>query len=297
METNTSEIESGYKSIVENSPDIIVRYDKEFRHLFVNREGLKKIGISREKILGKSIREFTLFDTRNYILWEENLSYVFKTSNSLEYKAEWKHSDSTTWLDCRLSPEFSIEGDVTSVIAVYRDITKQELTEKSKNETEEIFRFFMQNSPIYVFFKDAEIRSLKLSKNYEKMLGMPMEELIGKTMDELFPSDFAKKIVADDIRILNSRDVVFLEEEFNGRYYTTIKFPIVIEGKPKYLAGYTIDITEQKIAEKALAEKVVELERFNSLMLGREKRMIELKKEINELLINTGKKEKYKIPK
>jgi signal transduction histidine kinase/CheY-like chemotaxis protein len=84
------------------------------------------------------------------------------------------------------------------------------------------------------------------------MLGKPMEELLGKTMDELFPSDLAKSMIADDLRILHEGKQVVLNEELDGRVYTTIKFPINIEGKPRYLAGYTIDMTEkQKLLETA----------------------------------------------
>ena len=52
---------------------------------------------------------------------------------------------------------------------------------------------------------------------------------------------------------------------------------------------------ERKHAEEGIREKVIELENFNKLMVGREIKMIELKKEINELLKKAGKKEKYKI--
>jgi PAS domain S-box-containing protein len=124
--------------------------------------------------------------------------------------------------------------------------------EKELFETNEIFHHFMLNSPIYVFIKDSEIRALKLSKNFEQMLGHPLEELLGKTMFDLFPSDFAKKIVDDDKRILKAGKSEVLEEELDGRYYTTIKFPIFLDGKPKYLAGYTIDITDHKKTEKEL---------------------------------------------
>ena len=293
--------------------------------------------------------------------------------------------------------------------------------EKELYETNEIFHNFMLNSPIYVFFKDSEIRSLKLSKNFEQMLGLPLEELLGKTMYDLFPSDFAAKMIDDDKRILNEGKSEVLDEELNGKYYTTIKFPILLDGKPKYLAGYTIDMTESKktetalkesyskylavfestgsatllveedttislanqeclsltgysreeligqkwikyvekesleqmiknhnlrrmdpamapkkyevkllnkrgeirhalldigmvketgqsivsiiditdriVAEQALMAKADELERFNRLMMGREIKMIELKREINELLKKSGKNEKYKIHK
>ena len=120
------------------------------------------------------------------------------------------------------------------------------------NETEEIFRHFMENSPIYVFFKDKDIRSVRLSRNYEQMLGRPLDELLGKTMDELFPSELAKKMIADDQNILKEGKLVSIDEEFNGRYYTTIKFPIFIDGQARYLSGYTMDITEQKQAEEKL---------------------------------------------
>ena len=47
-------------------------------------------------------------------------------------------------------------------------------TRAALHESEEIFNHFMENSPIYVFFKDKKIRSIKLSKNYEQMIGRPL---------------------------------------------------------------------------------------------------------------------------
>lgn len=48
-------------------------------------------------------------------------------------------------------------------------------------------------------------------------------------------------------------------------------------------------------AEESLKEKVEELQRFHDLTVGRELTMIELKKEVNELLKQAGKQEKYRI--
>ncbi len=160
-------------------------------------------------------------------------------------------------------------------------------------ESEEIFRQFMEHCPIYVFFKDTRIRSLRLSRNYETMLARPLDELLGKTMDELFPSDLAKKMIADDLKILNEGKQVEIEEELNGRFYSTMKFPIIENGEPKYLAGYTIDITEQKQSEKKLNMQFEELRRWQGVMLEREGRVIELKKEVNALLRELGRKDKY----
>jgi DNA-binding NtrC family response regulator len=48
-------------------------------------------------------------------------------------------------------------------------------------------------------------------------------------------------------------------------------------------------------AEEELKERMDELLRFHNLTVGRELRMIELKKEVNDLLRKSGHEEKYKI--
>ncbi len=145
------------------------------------------------------------------------------------------------------------------VYGFFQDITGRKQAEQALRESEEIFRSFMEYSPIYVFFKDENIRSVRLSRNYEIMLGRPINELLGKSMDDLFPSDLAKSMIADDMQIMREGKTVTVEEEFNGRIYFTIKFPINIDGKLRYLAGYTIDITDRRRDEekikKALTEK------------------------------------------
>lgn len=134
------------------------------------------------------------------------------------------------------------------------DMVENKKIENELKESQAIFSAFMENSPIYVFFKDKNIRSKQLSRNYEKMLGKPLDELINKSMDDLFPSELSKNMIKDDQRILNDGKTVMVDEEFGGRFYTTIKFPILMDEKPEYLAGFTIDITDRVISERKLAE-------------------------------------------
>jgi PAS domain S-box-containing protein len=257
-----TEQESIYRSLAENSPDYIMRYSKDFRHLYMNEAGLKIMGAKKDEIIGKTHSESGLYDEAQCRYREQKIGYVFDTGNPYQEQFEMKSAEGLIWIDWRLTPEYNDSGNLISVLGVARNITKFKQIENALIETEEIFYHFMLNSPIYVFFKDREIRSLRLSKNYENMLGRPLEQLIGKTMDDLFPSDLAKKMIVDDLKILNNGKAEVIEEEFNGRSFTTIKFPIIIEGKPTYLAGYTIDITDRKQAEVSL--KLSE-EKFRSI--------------------------------
>ncbi len=56
-----------------------------------------------------------------------------------------------------------------------------------------------------------------------------------------------------------------------------------------------IDITERKRVEESLRVRNEELARFNSASVGRELRMIEFKKEINELCVQSGQPPRYPL--
>jgi len=145
----------------------------------------------------------------------------------------------------------------TVLYSIIHDVTEKKRIEAQLSESEELFSLLMRYTPVYTFIKSIEegkSRVLSVSDNFENMLGIPAASMIGRTMEELFPAEFARKIADDDLAVVASGENTELDETLNDRHYTTIKFPIVRKDGSSLLAGFTIDITERKQAEEKLRE-------------------------------------------
>jgi PAS domain S-box-containing protein len=238
--------EARYRLLVENANEaILVVQDGMLK--FVNRMTAELSGYSEQELTSRPFLEFIPPDDRGMVV-ERHLKRLKGNASQSRYAFRLVTRDgSIKWVEIG-AVLIDWEGR-PATLNFLTDITERKRAEDALRESNEIFKQFMENSPNYVFFKNDKIQAIRLSSNYEKMLGKPMHELLGKTMDDLFPSDLAKSMIADDLRVLNEGKQITVEEELNGRFYTTIKFPILVKGKPRYLAGYTMDITERKQAE------------------------------------------------
>jgi len=253
--------EEHFRLIFEEGSISMALFNADFRFTQVNKAFTAYLGYSEEELLSMTFADVT---DPHYI--EQDLLQVKRLLKREipVYRTEKKYvtrDKKTVWGLVQASVMYNKSGEFHSFLIMINNITDRKRAEESAVNSEEIFNQFMLNSPIYVFFKDENIRSLRLSRNFEKMLGRPLDELLGKTMYDLFPSQIAKNMVEDDKRVLHEGKQIEVEEELNGRYYETTKFPIFVEGKPKYLAGYTIDITSRKLAgdtiHAALKEKEI----------------------------------------
>ena len=136
------------------------------------------------------------------------------------------------------------------------DALEKKKTLDDMRDANEVFSLFMRYSPAHIYIKEVTesgSRILQASENFKEILSKPIPEIVGKTMAELFPADFAKKITAEDFHVVSTGVHLHVEEHFNGQTYTTIKYPIKKGGRT-LLAGYTINISDRKAMEEALRE-------------------------------------------
>ena len=240
-----------FEELVELLPEAIFEMNLNFNLTYANQYALNLFGYSQNDF-DNGINSLDILVPEHREIAKQNFQkrIIGINPGTIEYKAQKK--DGTIFPIHFHANAILIDGKLNGIRGVIVDLTERKQVEEKLREYKEMFSLFMKHSPIYTFIKDVtpdQSRVLQASDNYNEMIGVSGNEMIGKTMEELFPPDFAAKITADDWNVVNEGKVLQLDENLNNRHYTTIKFPI-ISGNKKLLAGYTIDITDRKLADE-----------------------------------------------
>ncbi|MBI5540237.1 MAG: PAS domain-containing protein [Bacteroidia bacterium] len=122
---------------------------------------------------------------------------------------------------------------------------------------------------IGTFFSDYFTEPEKISKIFQNVL------------ENGFVTNYPLTICQSGIKFT---DVLFNACVFKNEQGSVIEVMVVVR-----------DINECKIAEIALSKQTKELERLNRYFIDREIRMVELKKEVNELLQKYGQEKRYPV--
>ncbi len=133
IEQRTEELrlsEQKFKSLTENSDDLIIRFNIDQEILYMNPAAVKVTGIEVDKLSGKSIKNFDL-DKQIENMWVKSLNDVVKKKE--KRRIEFLLANEI-WIDWVLIPEFDKAGNVIGVFTFGRDITNM------KNVENELFR-------------------------------------------------------------------------------------------------------------------------------------------------------------
>ena len=258
VEERTAEVhqnEVTYRALFENSNDGIFILSPEGFELRANQQALLMLGYSQDEWQGSTYSKLVVPEEKQDS--DQRFKSVLRGEHVPLYERTIIRKDGKkVEVEINLSAVRDDNGRIMLVQSVVRDITERKRAEEALRASSELFDKFMMHSPIYAFVKDVTPeRSLVLysSENYVDMIGVTGSQMVGKTMHAFFSPEFADKVTADDWDVVSKGEMITLEEELNGRSYTSLKFPI-LQGERTLLAGYTIDITEHKKAEETLRE-------------------------------------------
>lgn len=290
------ESEEKYSTLVEQAKDAVVLVQDE-RVIFVNSATEEIFGYSLEDLSGRNFLDFVAPEDKETLAEIYALRFQGKDAPSF-YEAKIICKDGTV-------KEAEISGVIIQYqgkpadMGIVRDITERKRTEEALRESEAKYAdlveramdgvTIVQNERV-VFANDA----LKKITGYtfEEMNSRPFIEMVAPECREDVAETYKSRMNGEaapsvyEIKII-CKDGTVKEVEISaaaGRY----------NGEPADLA-IVRDVTERKQAQQKLRQNMSELECFNRMAVGRELRMIELKQEVNQLLAELGRQEKYQI--
>ena len=174
-------------------------------------------------------------------------------------------------------------------------IEREQALQLSESRFKSLFTHLRSSISLYqVETRDGaepvDYRFLLVNPEYERVTGKKAMEVVGSTLLSLFPRTEA--VWLETFKTVCATGEPARIESFSVELNQYIEL-VVFVPQPGQLALLGSDISERKLAELKIQEQLDELNRWHSATLGREDRVLQLKREVNELLMRSGEAPRY----
>lgn len=281
---------------VQAAADGIVITDRDGTIVWANTAAQNLTGYTSEELIGNNprvLKSNQMDDALYKKLWETILRGEVWHGELIN-----KRKDHSLYQEeMTITPVKSQSGEITHFIAIKHDITKRKQTYNQLKVSEERYRTIFDVSPELIMLIDLSGNVMEVNKKVTDWLGYEVSEVKGLSVTQLpylsLPNKlkvgalFAARIAGKAIESY-SLDVIHKD---GTKRVGQITGELIRDANGKIVADLVIasDITNQIENETRLKQRTSDLERLNSLMVGRELKMIELKKEIETLKMKISK--------
>jgi PAS domain S-box-containing protein len=265
MEEALRASEARFRTIAENAPSVLQRFDRQLRVMYISSLAEKFTGIPNEAIIGKTNREIGMPEDL-CALWEKAQNEVFETGQNREVEFDIMTPGGKKTFFLRFAPERAPDGSVTTILGISTEITERKRAEEALRESEGRYRSLVDAFPdgvvvhrrgVFLYANPAALRLYGAGS---------LAELAGKKVTDLIHPDDRPRIAARMQRAMGGgtlplRETVMLNLDGTPVPVETVGGPVLYRGEP---AAQIIirDISPRKEAERALRESE---ERYRTL--------------------------------
>lgn len=150
------------------------------------------------------------------------------------------------------------------------------------------FKLIVQNAGEHIIITDSHGIIIFANDAVEKITGYSNAEVIGQR-PSLWGGQMPKEFYDQMWDTIKNKKQRFTGEIHNKRkngelYIAEADIAPILDsnGEVEFFVGIERDITKMRMSQKDINDKVKELNRMNNLMIGRELKMVELKKQIQK---------------
>ncbi|MCK4779335.1 MAG: PAS domain S-box protein, partial [Candidatus Lokiarchaeota archaeon] len=248
--------EEKYKNIINNLMDIIIILDLKGNFLYVSPQIYEISGFKQEEVIGKN--GFKLMHPDDIQKTAKVLKEAMEQKKRIYIEYRTRHKQGH-YIDVSASGKIAnIDGE-DRIFAVVKDISEKKISEQKLKESEEKYRYLIENSLEGVWMIDSNAETVLVNPSMTNILGYSTDDMIGKSLFS-FMDDEQIKITKKHLEkrkegISEERDAVFKDKSGNS-VYLRIRATPIFDNEGNYNGSYAFlaDITQKKIAEQKLKE-------------------------------------------
>jgi PAS domain S-box-containing protein len=250
--------EQKFRTLAENSPDKISRYNLQCHVLYINPQFEKTLGTPIYKVLGKTPMEFN--PDGHYDEYQAKLEAVIRTGQNDEMELSLPDNDENLrYYHVRFVPEFEPDGKIVGALAMGRDITKLRRVERLllnlSNSIPGLLTAIRQRP-------DGGIHVAYASPGIWNLFGLDFEDIkddASYLLTRIHPDDLSLSIQAIRVAIRAMSPVCHeyrVNHSTEGEIWVESHITPVQEVDGSIIwYGYSSDITERRRLQNALAER------------------------------------------
>ena len=294
--------EAKFRALVETSSDWIWETDPAGCYTYASPKVKELLGYEPGELLGRAA--FELMPPAEACRIGELFAEIAAQKRSFAaLKNTSLHRDGReVVLETSGVPILDARGELLGYRGVDRDITERERNGEILRVSQERLALATRSAQIGVWDWDIAANRLLWDRRMYELYGI-REQDFHRTYeawrDGLHPDDIASSDAAVADALAGRKD---FEHQFRiywpgGEMRYLEGHAVVLratDGTPTRMIGVNRDITARKLAEQAIARQLEELKRWHVATLGREDRVIELKREVNQLLAQLGEPVRYR---
>src|SRR5438876_375385 len=274
--------------IIANAPDPVFVSDLRGKILLANEAVSELLGFREDEVLEQSLSRFVSLDEARELMVA--LREVVERGVTRNVRLN-PHSASGAVIPTTLNASAlrGPAGEVIGVIGILRDMRE---LDKARAYAESLIK----NAPDPVFVSDLEGKILQANDAVSELLGFREDELVEQSLSRFISPEERREFTAALREVVErgvTRNAMLHPRSASGEIIpTTLNASALrdLDGKVIGAVGILRDmrayervVRDLRASQGELQEKILDLEKFEEVVVGRELKMIALEKEVESL--------------
>jgi diguanylate cyclase (GGDEF)-like protein/PAS domain S-box-containing protein len=246
-----------FRSLAENIPDLVVRYDANCRRTFVSPFNERLTNVDLDRVLDNSPLEHWILttDKKDAATFQAHLQQVLDSGQMDEWELTFsKTNGEVITLEFRATPEFGPDGKTTGALTMARDITARRAMEQQLRMAASVFDTTKEG----IIITDPRGRIFDTNPAFSSITGYARDDALGQRPCLLIPdlhNQSAYRNIWSNLRRDGRWSGEIVSRRKNGeRYYLQLCVTAIHDesGKPSYYTTIFSDSTQLKLHEQQL---------------------------------------------